>query len=79
MRGWDEDLLAEELQALLDVDVDLDFSAEITGFSIAEIDHLVEGLVPEEQGNPKDDALHHSKKVQRDAIQVTSGSLAGTP
>ena len=31
--GWDEELLAEELQALLDVD--LDFNVEITGFSIA--------------------------------------------
>ncbi|MCZ8548254.1 site-specific DNA-methyltransferase [Mesorhizobium qingshengii] len=54
---WDEDLLAEELKALIDVDVDLGFGAEITGFSIAEIDHLVEGLAPEEEGNPKDDAL----------------------
>ncbi|TIM50845.1 DNA methyltransferase [Mesorhizobium sp.] len=55
--GWDQDLLAEELQALLDVDVDLGFSAEITGFSVAEIHHLVEGLVPEEEGSPRDDAL----------------------
>src|SRR5215217_6730586 len=38
--GWDEDLLAEELEYLLteceDIDIDL------TGFSIAEVDHLLD-------------------------------------
>ena len=53
--GWDEELLAEELQALLAAD--LDFDAEITGFSIAEIDCLVDGLEPEEPGDPADDVL----------------------
>ncbi|WP_370321917.1 site-specific DNA-methyltransferase [Oricola sp.] len=53
--GWDEDLLAEELQALMDVD--LDFDVEITGFSVAEIDSLVEGAAPEEPGDPADDVL----------------------
>jgi ParB-like chromosome segregation protein Spo0J len=32
--GWDHELLAAELQAL----VDLDFGVEITGFSLAEVD-----------------------------------------
>lgn len=53
--GWDEELLAGELQALMNVD--LDFDVEITGFSIAEIDSLVEGAAPEEPGDPADDIL----------------------
>ena len=53
--GWDDQLLAEELQALSELD--LDFDIEITGFSVAEIDSLVEGLVPEEPGDPDDDLV----------------------
>jgi hypothetical protein len=53
--GWDEELLTIELQELLACD--LEFDIEITGFSIAEIDGLVESLTPEEQGNPADDQL----------------------
>ncbi|MCA3573737.1 MAG: site-specific DNA-methyltransferase [Aestuariivirga sp.] len=55
LAGWDADLLALELQEikLLDVDFDLD----VIGFSAAEVDHLIEGLAPEESGNPADDAL----------------------
>jgi hypothetical protein len=52
--GWDEDLLAEELKALLLQD-DLGFDIGVTGFSIPEIDSLVEGLTPEEPGDPEDD------------------------
>ncbi|MGI9353440.1 MAG: site-specific DNA-methyltransferase [Rhizobiaceae bacterium] len=51
--GWDEELLAEELKALTESDTD--FSAELTGFSIAEIDHLIEGSNLEEPGDPADD------------------------
>ena len=54
--GWDEELLAEELQALL-LDEDLKFDIGITGFSIAEVDRLIEGVVPEEDANPGDDHL----------------------
>src|SRR5271169_6401632 len=36
--GWDRELLAMELQAL----VDLDFNVEITGFSLAEIDFVLD-------------------------------------
>ncbi|MBZ0215921.1 MAG: ParB/Srx family N-terminal domain-containing protein, partial [Fimbriimonadaceae bacterium] len=53
--GWDDELLAEELSALLSVD--LDFSIEATGFSIPEIDTLVEGLGVEEPGDPQDDLV----------------------
>lgn len=53
--GWDEDLLAEELKELLAID--LDFDIGVTGFSIPEIDSLVEGIGPEEPGNPEEDKL----------------------
>jgi DNA modification methylase len=53
--GWDEELLAEELQALQALD--LDFDIGIIGFSVAEIDGLIEGLHPEEPGDPEDDIL----------------------
>ena len=51
--GWDEDLLAEELKTLLLTD-DLGFDIGATGFSIPEIDSLVDGLTPEEPGDPED-------------------------
>jgi DNA modification methylase len=53
--GWDEEILAEELQALQALD--LDFDIGIIGFSVAEIDGLIEGLQPEEPGDPEDDIL----------------------
>ncbi len=53
--GWDEEILGEELKALLESD--LDFGIELTGFSIPEIDGLIEGLAPEEPGDPADDVL----------------------
>lgn len=54
--GWDEDLLAAELGALLE-SPDLDFDIGVTGFSIAEIDFSVEDAAPEEAGDPADDIL----------------------
>ena len=51
--GWDEELLALELQELLASDID--FGVDITGFSIAEVDYLVEGLAPTEPTDPADD------------------------
>src|SRR3954447_2584248 len=53
--GWDEEILAEELKALSNLD--LDFDLTITGFATAEIDSLVDGLIPEEAGDPADDRL----------------------
>ena len=35
----------------------IDFNVDLTGFSIAEVDSLVEGLHPEEPGDPGDDVL----------------------
>ncbi len=53
--GWDEEVLAEELQCLLEID--LDFDIGVLGFSIPEIDNLIEGLNPEEAGDPLEDQL----------------------
>ena len=46
--GWDEDLLAAELGALLATDLDLDVG--ITGFSIPEVDDLLATVAPEGAG-----------------------------
>ncbi|MFV2052242.1 DNA modification methylase [Aliiroseovarius sp. YM-037] len=51
--GWDEDLLAAELDALMSADFDFDVS--ITGFSIPEIDGALAAITPEEPGDPDDD------------------------
>jgi DNA modification methylase len=48
--GWDDDLLAVEMQALCEID--LDFDIEITGFEMADIDSLIAGL---NGGNEGDD------------------------
>jgi DNA modification methylase len=53
--GWDDQILAAELGELMNLD--LDFSVEITGFSIPEIDGLMEGLAPEEPGDPREDMV----------------------
>jgi hypothetical protein len=53
--GWDEDILAEELKGLLAAD--LEFDIGLTGFSISEIDNLIEGLNPQEPGAPEDDLV----------------------
>jgi DNA modification methylase len=53
--SWDEQVLAEELQELISMDAEFDI--ELTGFSIPEIDGLIEGLSPEEAGDPVDDEL----------------------
>ena len=53
--GWDEDLLAAELGAL--VSADLDFDVGLTGFSIPEIDSALAVVDPEEPGDPRDDVM----------------------
>ena len=53
--GWDEDLLVEDLQWLLSPESGIDLS--LSGFSIAEVDSLIEGQKPEEPGNPEEDRL----------------------
>ena len=51
--GWDDEILATELGALYELD--LDFDVEITGFTISEVDNLIDGLSVEEDGDPRDD------------------------
>lgn len=62
--GWDEEILAEELRALSSID--LDFDVALTGFSIPEVDSLIEGLATEEPGDPADDRLPHEAPVRCD-------------
>ena len=52
---WDEDLLSQELSAL--AKIDLGFEIALTGFSIAEIDSLIEEGQPEDSGKPQDEAI----------------------
>jgi DNA modification methylase len=59
--GWDEELLALELKELMGADIEFDVG--IIGFSIAEVDQLVEGLAHEEGGDPADDRLPDPSKV----------------
>ena len=54
--GWDDDLLAAELGALMAED-DLGFDLGVTGFSIPEIDSLMETVSPEEPDDPVDDVV----------------------
>jgi DNA modification methylase len=53
--GWDQELLAQELSDLNLTMPDLEFDA--IGFSIAEVDSLIAGLAPVEDGDPADDRL----------------------
>lgn len=50
---WDEEILATELQSLLALDCA--FDVDLTGFSVPEIDRLIDGLKPSDDGNPADD------------------------
>jgi DNA modification methylase len=61
--GWDEDLLAEELEALMGLDPGYDLT--LTGFSIPEIDTVIANHKPEKPGNPDDDLLPDPAQVRR--------------
>jgi DNA modification methylase len=54
--GWDEDLLAQELQGLLATE-GIGFDIGVIGFEVGEIDNLIEGLRPEEPGDPEEDLV----------------------
>ncbi|WP_167853590.1 ParB/Srx family N-terminal domain-containing protein, partial [Roseovarius aestuariivivens] len=60
--GWDEDLLAAELGELMSSDLDFDLS--ITGFSIPEIDGVLETVSPVDPGDPEDDALPSTTRAR---------------
>lgn len=61
--GWDDDLLTQELEALMGLD--LGFDLTVTGFSIPEIDGLLASQKPEEPGNPDDDLMPDPASVPR--------------
>src|SRR5271156_3190068 len=50
--SWDERLLGEQLKVLSELD--LDFDLEVTGFEIAEIDVLIDGLETISEPDPDD-------------------------
>ena len=50
--GWDQELLAVELQAL----VDLDFDVELTGFSLAEVDFVLDAAGERDAKRPEEPA-----------------------
>lgn len=58
--GWDPDLLAQELQELIDIDFDLD----LTGFSLAEIDMVLDDA---REANPE------TRDAPEDAVPEPSG------
>lgn len=60
---WDERLLAEQLKALSEVE--LDFDLEVTGFEVPEIDLLIEGLsAAHESGSDPADELPNAVEAE---------------
>lgn len=53
--GWDEELLALELKDLLEIDASFDLA--VTGFSIGEVDGLIDGLAVEDAAPPREEQL----------------------
>ncbi len=62
---WDDRLLAQQLKTL--AEVELDFNLEITGFEMAEIDTMIEGLspAPEGEADPADAAADSGVPVTK--------------
>ncbi|MCH8212647.1 MAG: ParB N-terminal domain-containing protein, partial [Proteobacteria bacterium] len=65
--GWDEELLAVELQYLSALDIDFDVT--ITGFEVAEVDFLIESLEATED-DPEADALPEEAPGSKPVSQV---------
>lgn len=53
--GWDSELLGIELKYLSELDMDFDLT--LTGFELAEIDSLIDGLSGNEEGDDPSDAV----------------------
>ena len=73
--GWDEEILAIELQGLLHAVPTLDIA--LTGFSIAEVDTLIEGIAPA-PADPADDALPALRSAERAVSRVGDLWLLGS-
>lgn len=69
--AWDERLLAEQFEVLSKLD--LDFSLDITGFEIAEIDTIIESLVPANSG--RDDPSDVIPEPKAEHVVTQSGDL----
>ncbi|WP_202968007.1 DNA methyltransferase [Methylocystis sp. SB2] len=56
LSGWDEKILAIEFSSLIEIDAEcaLNFEPEVTGFSFAEIDQLIESTKSGETPDPDD-------------------------
>ena len=67
--GWNEEVLAQELKILSEVEVDFDVT--ITGFAPAEIDLLIEGLAPAD--DPSADEIPDPEEAEN--IVVRRGDL----
>jgi 16S rRNA G966 N2-methylase RsmD len=65
LAGWDEEILAKELQFL--TELDLDFDIEVTGFEMGEIDVLFES-----QGKTQPDRADDIPKIDEDRTPVSS-------
>jgi DNA modification methylase len=61
LAGWDESLLAIELQGLIEIDPT--FELGVIGFEPHEIDLVIEGAHQEEPGDPLDDLLPASHRT----------------
>ena len=68
--GWDQQLLAQELSDLNLTMPELEFDA--IGFTIAEVDSLIAGLAPAEDGDPTDD---HLPKVTQGPPRTKPGDI----
>lgn len=60
--GWDDDLLAAELQELAAIDPTFDLT--LTGFDLPEIEILIEADTVKEAGDPRNDALPEIDETQ---------------
>ena len=61
--GWDEDLLAQELGILLEEEISFDM--DTIGFSVAEVDMIIEGSHKEEPHDPADDLPVDDKELKK--------------
>ena len=63
--GWDKEILASELQAL----IDFDFDIEVTGFSLAEIDAVLDDAA---EGDPSAASSGPEDEVPEPPVVATS-------
>jgi ParB-like chromosome segregation protein Spo0J len=75
--GWDREMLGIELQTL----IDLEFDIEITGFSLAEVDLVIEEAKESSPGGPSEGKIKWCRSAIRERPLpdgATSGSLIVT-